>query len=202
LIPLTRINLEENPMVKVPPPERRVEIARVPFVNEMVGVMVARLDDRADGPVIDVVVKPYETDMRAEFSLSPSDARSLADQLRAIADVAQQAGWTPALLADVREKYLPGFTDEQIVARLDRLTERFGGAVYGHIPDRLDWRAGRVLIAEDAATATADVVCVVDDVIGHLMGLADVADRLSQAREALAGVEARYRTQADSEARS
>jgi hypothetical protein len=202
LIPFTRTNLEENPMVKLPPPEERTEIARVPFVDDMVGVMVARLDDRADGPVIDVTVKPFETDMQAEFSLSPSDARGLADQLRAIADTAQRAGWTAGLVADVREKYLPGASDEQIMARLDRLTERFGGGVYGQVPDRLDWRAGRVLIAEDAATATADVVGVVDDVIGHLSSLADAAQRLSHTREVLAGAESRYQLQAESETRS
>ena len=55
-------------------------------------------------------------------------------QLTEIADTAQRAGWTPAVLADARERYLPGLSDEQIIAWLDALIDRLGGLVLGYLP--------------------------------------------------------------------
>ncbi|WP_026874446.1 hypothetical protein [Jiangella gansuensis] len=112
-------------MVKLPEPDAREIIARAPVVDEMVGEMVAHLD--AGNPHIDVEIKPYETTMYARFDLIPKEARQLAAELVRMADVAQNAAWTPALLAQVRERYLPGATDAQIVERLNRLARRESG---------------------------------------------------------------------------
>lgn len=112
-------------MVKLPEPDTREIIARVPFVEEGVGEMVAHIL-RGDAH-IDVVIKPFETDMYASFDLLPKEARRLAAELVRIADVAQQAMWTPKLLANVRERYLPGATDAEIIERLNRMVQRDGG---------------------------------------------------------------------------
>ncbi|TDE13054.1 hypothetical protein [Jiangella asiatica] len=112
-------------MVTLPEPDKREIITRAPFLTEGIGEMVAHLlhgDAR-----IDVLIKPFETDMYASFDLVPKEARRLAAELVRIADVAQQAMWTPKLLAHVRERYLPGATDAEIVERLNRLAERDGG---------------------------------------------------------------------------
>ncbi|TDD65549.1 hypothetical protein E1262_24890 [Jiangella aurantiaca] len=112
-------------MVKLPEPDTREIIARAPFVEEGVGEMVAHI---LHGDAhIDVEIKPFETEMYAQFDLLPKEARRLAADLVRIADIAQQAMWTPKLLANVRERYLPGATDAEIVEQLNRMVERVGG---------------------------------------------------------------------------
>ncbi|SDU18205.1 hypothetical protein [Jiangella alkaliphila] len=112
-------------MVKLPEPDTREIITRAPFVEEGVGEMVAHI---LHGDAhIDVEIKPFETEMYAQFDLLPKEARRLAADLVRIADVAQQAMWTPKLLANVRERYLPGATDAQIIEQLQRLADRDDG---------------------------------------------------------------------------
>lgn len=112
-------------MVNVPERDKREIIARAPFVDEMVGEMVAHL--LHGNAHIDVEIKPFETDMYAKVGLNLREVRLAAAELLRMADVAQQATWTPKLLANVRERYLPGATDAQIIERLQRLADRDDG---------------------------------------------------------------------------
>ncbi|SDU82615.1 hypothetical protein [Jiangella alkaliphila] len=112
-------------MVNVPERDKREIIARAPFVDEMVGEMVAHL--LHGNAHIDVEIKPFETDMYAKVGLNLKEVRRTALELLRMAEVAQQATWTPRLLANVRERYLPGATDAQIIEQLRRLAERDDG---------------------------------------------------------------------------
>ncbi|TDD64546.1 hypothetical protein E1262_27845 [Jiangella aurantiaca] len=53
------------------------------------------------------------------LSLLPSEARDLAAQLVEIADVAQRAGWTPEMLAQAGERYLPGMSTHRLLAAIE-----------------------------------------------------------------------------------
>src|ERR1700754_2809952 len=105
-------------------PDRREVIARSAFLSDDVGEMVAWHD--SEGPTIDVHLAPADSGQLVHFAMTPSEARLVAGQLTQIAATAQRAGWTPEVLADVRERFLPGRSDEQIIERLDALTTRLG----------------------------------------------------------------------------
>ncbi|TDE12637.1 hypothetical protein [Jiangella asiatica] len=151
-------------MVKLPEPDTREIIARASFVDEMVGEMVAHLQ-RGEAH-IDVVIKPFESDMYAQFDLLPKEARRLAAELVRIADVVQRAMWTPKLLAHVRERYLPGATDVEIVERLNRLVERDGG---------LELLKPGVLHPQDGFTLTTEAHREVVDRVAGVLSAAGVS---------------------------
>lgn len=132
-------------MVTVPKRDEREEIARAPFLDEMLGVMVARHDD--EGPILDVHIEPADSGQAVDFELTLLEAHVLADELHEIATTAQRAGWTPTLIADVRDHYLPGAADDEIVTRLDGLVERLGSAPVLR-PGVLRRDAGLMLIAD------------------------------------------------------
>lgn len=102
---------------------------RAPFVHPDVGRWWRT--GRPDGPIIDVRLKPEESYMFCEFTLTSPEARELAASLRTIPDDTQRAGWTRRMLADVRKHYLPDATDDEIRDRLDALTERLGERIHG-----------------------------------------------------------------------
>lgn len=133
-------------MVNRPEPDRREIITRTPFVDDMVGEMVAHLRDGM--PHIDVEIKPLdtETEMHASFDMIPKEARRVAAELMRIADEVEQAAWTPQLLAHVRERYLPGKTDAELIGYLKRLADRDGGLELG---------PGGQLYPQDGHTLTA-----------------------------------------------
>ncbi|WP_157987736.1 hypothetical protein [Jiangella endophytica] len=97
----------------------------MPFVDEMVGELVAH--HWHGTPQIDLEVKPPESQQYAKVGFNLREARQAAAELLQLVDIAQQAMWTPVLLADVREHYLPGATDAEIIERLTRLAERDAG---------------------------------------------------------------------------
>ncbi|WP_046766651.1 hypothetical protein [Jiangella alkaliphila] len=137
-----------------------------------------------EGPAIDIHLEPRDAGQRIDVSISPSEARILARQLTEIADTAQRAGWTPALLADARERYLPGLSDEQIIARLDALSERLGGFVLG-FRGRVDWRAGRMLVAETGNELLDRAAAAVDTAEQHLAGYRQAVDQLGTVKAEL-----------------
>ncbi|SEE94330.1 hypothetical protein [Jiangella alba] len=169
-------------MVSTHHEERRDVIVRQPFVSDEVGEIVAWHD--SEGPTIDIHLEPEDSGQRADVSLTPSEARDLARQLREIADTAQRAGWTPAVLADARERYLPGLSDEQIIARLDALTERLGGLVLGY-RGKIDWRAGRILVAETGHQLLDRAAGAVNVAEQHLAGYQQALDQLSTVKAEL-----------------
>lgn len=165
-------------MVKVPNDDDRHVIARIPLVAEE-GELVARIDE--DGPEIDLVIDPPDTDMYARLKYTPHELRELADQAYEIADSAQRASWTPEFVADVRDRYLPGRSDEEVVARLDALSNQLRSRLY--LRGRLQWDAGFMLRAAAGADAVSRVVAALDDLAGEL-GRAK-AERLSPVRALL-----------------
>lgn len=181
-------------MVTVPTPEKREEITRVPFVHPEVGEMVAYLD--TEGPIINVQVKPEESDMFCEFTLTPLEARELAESLRAIADEAQRAGWSRKMLADVRKHYLPDATDDEIRDRLDALTERLGERIHG-FRGQLSSQAGRQLLAEDAAAAAGQASGALGEVVDQMARLGEVSVRLAEAQQAFTDLERLHRASID-----
>jgi hypothetical protein len=102
----------------------------------------------------------------------------LADQLRDLADTVQQAGWTPEVIAHVRERYLPGASDDEITARLDRLAADLGRSPLGLRPGTLSLAAERSLTAMLASEAVEQAVTALDAAI----------DALNSSRHALAGL--------------
>ena len=111
-------------MVKLLEPDTREIITRAPFVEEGVGEMVAHI---LHGDAhIDVEIKPFETEMYASFDLLPKKARRLAADLVHIADVAQQAMWTPKLLANVGRGTCPArpSADHRAIAAVGRTRRR------------------------------------------------------------------------------
>ncbi|WP_157988075.1 hypothetical protein [Jiangella endophytica] len=162
--------------------ERRDIIVRQPFISDDVGEIIAWRD--GEGPTIAIHLEPEDSGQRADVSLTPSEARALARQLTEIADTAQRAGWTPALLADARERYLPGLSDEQIIERLDALTERLGGLVLG-FRGNIDWRAGRILVAETGNQLLDRAAGAVDAAEQHLSSYQQAVDQLSSVKSEL-----------------
>ncbi|TDE13509.1 hypothetical protein [Jiangella asiatica] len=181
-------------MVTVPNSEHRDVIVRAPFLGDEVGHMVARHD--AEGPTIDVRLAPQDTEQHVEFSISPAEARELAEQLVRIADAAQRAGWTPDVLAQVRERFLPGHTDQQIIERLDRLAERLGGFVLGH-HGRVSWRAGRILTAELGAEAVGRAALALEAAVEQLSAVGAAVGPLTELRAALTQLDVFYRAESE-----
>ncbi|TDD70675.1 hypothetical protein E1262_08440 [Jiangella aurantiaca] len=98
-------------------------------------------------------------------------ARQAAAELLQLVNVAQQAMWTPELLADVRERYLPGATDAEIIERLTRLAERDSG---------LELRTSGRLFPQDGQALTA---------AAHREKVERVAVALSNARVSITDLE-------------
>lgn len=182
-------------MVTVPDPDHRNVIAQVPFLNDDLGELVAWHDK--EGPVVDVRLAPDDAGDKVELRLSPCEARELADQLRDIADVAQRAGWTPAVLADVRQHYLPGASDEQIVARLDELAGRLGESVLGFRPGTISSDAGRMLVAGVGTEVVERAATALDVTIGRLGELRNAVDRLAELRADFDELRRFYRTEGE-----
>jgi hypothetical protein len=170
-------------------------IAKAPFVSGDIGELIAWHDQ--EGPTIDVRLAPYSEGESVTFGLSPAEARGLADQLREIADVAQRAGWTPAVLADVRERYLPGATDEEIMVRLDQLTEHLGGSPLGFRPGTLHPDAGRMLRAAVGSQTVGQIVESLDQAIEHLTDVRHVIDKLASLSQSLADLQRFYQTESE-----
>ncbi|WP_026876891.1 hypothetical protein [Jiangella gansuensis] len=181
-------------MVTVPNSTQSDIIVCTAFLSDDVGQMVARHD--TDGPTIDVAVAPTDSGQRVELSLSPAEARDLAGQLTEIADVAQRAAWTPAVLTEVRERFLPGHTDQQIIERLDRLARAHRGMAPGH-HGTLGWRAGRLLTAELGGEAVARAVAAIDAAADHLAAVATAAAPLTELRTSLDELAAFYRAESE-----
>ena len=169
-------------MATTPAADRRDVIARSAFLSDDVGEMVAWHD--SEGPAIDIHLEPVDAGQRVDVSLTPSEARIVARQLTELADTAQRAGWTPALLADARERYLPGLSDEQIMQRLDALTTRLGGFVLG-FRGKVDWRAGRILVAETGNELPDRAATAVDTAEQHLSGYQQAVDQLTAVKAEL-----------------
>ncbi|MBB5791612.1 hypothetical protein [Jiangella mangrovi] len=182
-------------MVTVPTADRRAVIARSAFLSDDVGQMVARHD--TEGPTIEVDLAPADSDgQRAHVALTPSEARLIAAQLTDLAATAQRAGWTPEVLADARERYLPGQSDEQIIARLDALTARLGGLVLGY-RGKLDWRAGRILTAEVGAELLDRAAAAVDAAEQHLAAHQQAVEQLGAVKAELEALQRFYRTESE-----
>ncbi|WP_132107641.1 hypothetical protein [Jiangella aurantiaca] len=97
---------------------------------------------------IDVTITPEDSDgQRAGFFMNVKEARQLARALLEIADVAQAAMWTPRLLDEVRNRWLPGATDAEISARLNDLCEQRGGGIELLSPGLLYGQDGEALAA-------------------------------------------------------
>ncbi len=169
-------------MATTPSEKKRDVIARGPFLSDDVGEMIAWHD--TEGPAIDIHLEPTDAGQRIDVSLTPPEARILARQLADIADTAQRAGWTPAILADARERYLPGMSDEQIIERLDALTARLGGFVLG-FRGKLDWRAGRALVAETGNELLDRAAAAVDTAEQHLSGYQQALEQLTTVKAEL-----------------
>ncbi|TDD70776.1 hypothetical protein E1262_09030 [Jiangella aurantiaca] len=169
-------------MATTPAADRRDVIARSAFLSDDVGEIIAWHD--TEGPAIDIRLAPAESGQRADVSVTPSEVRTLARQLTEIADTAQRAGWTPAVLADARERYLPGLSDEQIIARLDALTARLGGLVLG-FRGKVDWRAGRILVAETGNELLGRAATAVDAAEQYLAGYQQAVDQLTTVKAEL-----------------
>lgn len=182
-------------MVTVPTPDQREIITRRPFLDEAVGEMVAR--QSREGPLIDLSLQPYDTEPRVELGITPTEARELAEQLRDVADVAQRAGWTPAVLANVRERYLPGASDEEIMARLDQLTEEVGSSVLGYQTGTLDWRAGRVLTAKAGADVAERASGALENAVSTLTDVEALISRLTEMRDTFADLAQFYRHESE-----
>lgn len=165
-----------------PAADRRDVIVRSAFISDEVGEIVAWHD--SEGPTIDIHLEPEDSGQRADVSLTPSEARDLARQLREVADTAQRAGWTPAVLADARERYLPGLSDEQIMQRLDALAARLGGLVLGY-RGKVDWRAGRMLVAETGHQLLDRAAGAVETAEQHLAGYQQAVDQLGTVKAEL-----------------
>src|SRR5690625_2973874 len=159
-------------MVKVPEQDYSDVITRAPLVHRDVGEIVAHHGD--EGPMIDMVIKPDDLARRGKVSMGAAEARQLATELNRIADLTQQSGWTPRILAEVRQRYLPGMTDAEIMRRLDRLYEQWGGFVFG-LGGSLSFRAGQVLAAESQAEPLDGALAVIDRHAESLSGLPEVA---------------------------
>lgn len=181
-------------MVTVPTADRRAVIVRSAFLSDDVGEMVAWHD--SEGPTIDVHLAPNDSDQRVDFAMTPSEARLVARQLTEIAATAQRAGWTPEVLADVRERFLPGRSDQQIIDRLDALTTRLGGLVLGY-RGRVDWKAGRMLIAEAGAELLERAAAAVDTAGQHLAAYQQAVEQLSTAKAELDHVRRYYATESE-----
>lgn len=163
-------------MPKVPEHDKRQIITRAPFVDESVGEMVAHL--LHGNAEIDVVVKPLDSGQEAMFAMNVKEARQTAAALLVIADTAQAAMWTPGLLAEVRERYLPGATDAQIIEQLEALADRLGGGIELRSTGHLFSQDGQALAAavhgakvERVASALADAGVAfseLDSVVGDL----------------------------------
>ncbi|WP_119663101.1 hypothetical protein [Jiangella rhizosphaerae] len=169
-------------MATTPAADRRDVIARSAFLSDDVGEMIAWHD--TEGPSIDIHLEPADSGQRVDVSVTPSEARALARQLTELADTAQRAGWTPELLAEARERYLPGMSDEQIIARLDALTDRLGGLVLGY-RGRIDWRAGRILVAETGHELLGRAATAVDAAEQHLAGYQQAVEQLTTVKAEL-----------------
>lgn len=179
-------------MAMLPTPDETNIITRAPFLAREIGEIIAWHDH--EGPSIDFRLAPEDTDQHAEISLTPSEVHNLADQLHEIAMVAQHAGWTPEILAQVRERYLPGMSDVQIIERMDRLADRIGGLVFG-MGGRLHGDAGRMLTAEVGIEALDRLAAGIDAVAQRLDGMHDLTPALTEAREAIAGMRRFYQAE-------
>lgn len=182
-------------MVTVSTPAERDVISRVPFLNDRLGELVAWHD--REGPMIDVRLAPEDSGTSVTATLSPSETRELADQLRQIADVAQHAGWTPAVLADVREHYLPGAGDEEIMARLDQLTHRLDSSPLGIRQGTVHPAAGRMLTADVGSELVEQASAALDDTIDRLTEFRHAIDRPTTLRDSLADLQRFYRTESE-----
>lgn len=182
-------------MVTVPEPDRRDVIVRGPFLNDSLGEIVAWHDK--EGPIIDFHLAPLDTEDAVEFGLTPTEARALASQLREIADAAQRAGWTSAVLADVRQNYLPGATDDEIIAKLDALADRNGGFVLGFKRGTVNPNAGRMLTAEVGAQAVQRASTALDDAVDRLGEFRAAVDQLTQLRAALDELQRFYQSESE-----
>jgi hypothetical protein len=181
-------------VVTVPTPDRRAVIARSAFVSDDVGEMLAWHD--VEGPTIDIQLAPADSGQQLHLALTPSEARLLAGQLAELAATAQQAGWTPEVLADARERFLPGHSDQQIIERLDALTARLGGLVLG-ARGRVDWRAGRMLTAQVGTEVLERAAAAVGTAEQHLAAYHQAVEQLGTVRAELDRLERFYRTESE-----
>lgn len=181
-------------MATVSTSERDNVITRAPFLSESVGEMVAWHD--VEGPAIDIHLEPLDSGQRVDLSITPAEARMVAGQLAEIAAIAQRAGWTPAVLAEVRERFLPGLSDEQIIERLDALADRLDGGVLGH-RGHVDWRAGRMLVAQTGAELLDRADAAVGEAERHLAGYRQAVERLGAVKAELDQVRRFYRAESE-----
>lgn len=181
-------------MATLPTPDETNIITRAPFLSTEIGEIIAWHDH--EGPSVDFRLAPEDTDQRAEVSSTPSEVHKLADQLHEIATIAQRAGWTPEILAQVRERYLPGMSDAQIIERLDRLTSRIGGLVFG-FGGRLHHNSGRMLVAEVGLEALDRVAAAIDAASQQLDGVHQLTPALTELREATTGLRRFYQAETE-----
>jgi hypothetical protein len=92
----------------------------------------------------------------------------------------QQAGWTPEVIAHVRDRYLPDAGDDEITARLDQLAADLGRSPLGLRPGTLSLDAERRLTATLADEAVERAVTALDAAV----------NALSSSRQALASLRA------------
>lgn len=180
-----------DPMVKLHKDDRDI-IARIPLAADE-GELVAWKDE--DGPVIDLVISPTDEDPSARLTYTPCELREFADQAYEIADTAQRASWTPEFVADVRDRYLPGLSEEEVIARLDALANRTERRLY--LSGRVHPEAGYRLRAGAGAEAVGRVIAVLEELTGEL-GRAKAA-RVSPVREALDRLRASLEAEANLE---
>jgi class 3 adenylate cyclase len=95
------------------------------------------------------------------------------------------------VLAQARDRYLPGMSDEQIIERLDRLATRLGGRVLGH-GGRLDYQAGRILVAEIGLEAHERASAAIDAALQQFDGVQAVAEPLREAQRTFNTLRAFY----------
>lgn len=181
-------------MSTLPTPNESNIIKRVPFLNDDLGEIIAWHDH--EGPSIDFKLAPRESEQRFECGFTPSEIHQLADQLHDIANLAQRAGWTPEVLAQARERYLPGMTDEQIMERLDRLTARLGGRVLGH-GALIDWQAARMLTAELGVEALDQAEAAVDAALQQLHDVEQLTTSLRALKESFAAQRRFYQSESE-----
>jgi hypothetical protein len=181
-------------MGNLPTPDESNIIARMPFVTEELGEIIAWHD--REGPSIDLKLAPEGTKDRFECGFTPSEIHRLADKLHEVATIAQRAGWTPEVLAQAREKYLPGMTDAQIIERLDRLEARLGSMMLGH-GARLDWQAGRMLTAELGMEALDQADAAVTAALDQFRGVETVAESLRAVQTSFAQLRRFYESESE-----
>jgi hypothetical protein len=100
-----------------------------------------------DTPAVAVHLAPEPLDEELDLILTPTEARLWADQLQEMADLAQRAEWTVAVVEQVREDYMPGASNGRVIAVLDQLAAYMGRSPLSIGGEALSHDADRVLAA-------------------------------------------------------